>query len=88
MISIARILGAPVMLPPGKLEARACRCVTPGRSRPVTVETKCCTCANRSSLAKSGTITDPYSQNLPRSLRNRSVIITNSARSFSLDCNS
>ena len=88
MISIARIFGAPVMLPPGKQEASACRCVTPGRSRPATVETRCCTWAKRSSLAKSGTVTEPYSQNRPRSLRSRSVIITSSERSLALVCNS
>ena len=31
---MARNLGAPVMLPPGKLAARAAKCVTSGRNRP------------------------------------------------------
>ena len=67
-----------------KAEASAAKCVTSFRSRPSTVETRCCTWAKRSSRASSGTCTLPNSQTLPRSLRSRSVIITSSASSLEL----
>jgi len=41
------------MLPPGNVEASAAKWVTSRRKRPSTVETRCCTCAKRSSRASS-----------------------------------
>ena len=43
MSSIARIFGAPVTEPPGKAAARRSNASRPGASRPVIVETRCCT---------------------------------------------
>ena len=79
---MARILGAPVTEPGGKDARRSSASPTPGRSVPVTVETRCQTPGASRSSVRAGTSTLPYSQTLPRSLRIRSTIITFSARSF------
>ena len=47
-ISIARILGAPVIEPPGNEAASRSKASRPAASRPVTVETRCWTAAVRS----------------------------------------
>ena len=82
--SIARILGAPVMLPPGNEAASRSNGSWPGRSRPVTVVTRCWTAAVRSRRSSRGTRTVPGTQTRPRSLRSTSTIITFSAWSLPL----
>ena len=84
MTSIARILGAPVMLPPGNEAASRSNGPSPGLRRPVTVVTRCCTAAVRSSRNRRGTRTLPGTHTRPRSLRSTSTIITFSAWSLRL----
>ena len=55
--SIARILGAPVIEPPGNDGREEVERVAPGRSRPVTVVTRCWTAAVRSRRRSRGTRT-------------------------------
>ena len=83
MSSIARIFGAPVIEPPGKVAASRSKASRPGARRPVTVDTRCCTDGVRSSRQSRGTRTLPGRQTRPRSLRRTSTIIVFSARSFS-----
>ena len=83
MISIARIFGAPVIDPPGKVarSTSPAACRDAARPRP-----------SRRGGARSAaldsqsrvTATEPYRHTRPRSLRSRSTIITFSARSFAL----
>ena len=82
MWSSAEIFGAPVIEPPGNVAQRISASVTPGRSVPVTVETRCDTPASLRSAISSGHRTDPGRQTRERSLRSRSTIITCSAASF------
>ena len=44
MISMARIFGAPLTVPAGKVARTRSKASTPGRSRPSTCETMCMTC--------------------------------------------
>ncbi len=83
-ISMARIFGAPVIEPPGKLAASRSKASRPSASRPVTVDTRCWTAAVRSRRQSRGTRTVPGTQTRPRSLRSTSTIITFSARSLAL----
>ena len=83
-ISIARILGAPVIDPPGNDAARRSNASRPSSSSPVTVETRCWTAAVRSRRQRRGTRTLPGRQTRPRSLRSTSTIMTFSARSLAL----
>ena len=57
MISMARILGAPVIEPPGKVARRRSTASSPSLSSPVTVETRWCTVAKLSSAQISGVST-------------------------------
>ena len=59
------------------------KCETPSLSSPVTSETRCVTCENRSGSRKRSTRTLPARQTRERSFRPRSTSITCSARSFS-----
>ena len=84
MISIARILGAPVMEPPGKQPAMRSHTSQSSRKVPTTVETRCSTVSNRSTSQRPVTRTVPGLQDREISFRSKSTIMTFSARSFSL----
>ena len=88
MSSIARILGAPLSVPAGKLARSTSSASSPGRSRPSTLLTMCITCEYRSMPKASVTLTLPVSAMRPTSLRARSISITCSARSFGSASNS
>ena len=88
MISIALILGAPVIEPPGKAARRIAPGVAPGRGVARTVEVRWCTDGKRSGAIISSTETLPISAMRPRSLRSRSTIMMCSARSLGLAASS
>ena len=79
-----RGFGAPVTDAGGNVARTSAPVPTPGRSRPVTVETRCQSPGWASGAHSAGTATDPGTHTRPRSLRARSVIITFSARSLAL----
>ena len=82
MISSARTFGAPVTEPGGNAARIRSPSPAPGRSVPVTVETRCQTPGCGSGPSRTGTVTEPGTQTRLRSLRTRSTIITFSARFF------
>src|SRR5688572_11944753 len=86
MISIARILGAPVTVPAGKHARRTSKASAPRRSVPTTWLTRCMTCEYRSVAMNSVTLTEPSSATRPTSLRPRSTSMTCSARSLGSLC--
>ncbi len=79
-----RGFGAPVTDAGGNVARTSAAVPTPGRSRPVTVDTRCQRPGWASGAHRAGTATDPGTHTRPRSLRARSVIITFSARSLAL----
>ena len=83
MISIARILGAPVMVPAGNVARKTSRAVSPSFSSPSTWLTMWSTCEYFSTFMNSVTFTVPNFDTRPTSFRPRSTSITCSARSFS-----
>ena len=82
IMSIVRLFGAPVMLPPGNAARTHRAGLTSRRLVAVTVETSWCTVSYDSTRIKPGTVTEPGSETRPRSLRRRSTIIKFSARSL------
>lgn len=85
IISIARTLGAPVMLPPGKTAAMTSLKLVFVLRVPRMELTRCRRNGNVSTSQSRSTLSESTSQILDRSLRRRSTIMIFSERSFS-DC--
>ncbi|KAH3667501.1 hypothetical protein OGAPHI_003150 [Ogataea philodendri] len=83
--SIARTLGAPETVPAGKIDRNASKRVLSPRSTPLTCDTRCITCENRSTVSRRSTFVESGAQTLLTSFLAKSTSITCSARSLSDD---
>ena len=88
IICILIRLGAPVILPHGKAARRISATETSGSACASMALVICQTLPKRETLNGSGTRTLPVCAILPRSFRNKSTIITFSARFLGSFCNS